>query len=128
MSSYLPHREQASGGLGFSHFEFFSGLIHSGCLMLAISLSAPLSVAESESAFLELLNSVQSVRGGDGLESQEEGTGDSDFTDDVTDADTSARDYWISDVDPIVQGKKTLSPERWSCQQREAVVYGLRFG
>ena len=68
-------------------------------------LSVPSSIAESESAFLKLLDSVQSVLGGSGLRSQEDENEDSDSGGDVSDLEPSARDYWISEVDPIAQSE-----------------------
>ena len=62
--------------------------------------------ANPEEAFVDMLNALQKALAGAGFVSSGDGTSDDGPGDgDVGGSGSSAKEYWISDVDPIVQNQ-----------------------
>ena len=62
--------------------------------------------ANPEESFIDMLNALQKALAGAGLISSGDGTGDDGPGDgDAGGSGPSAKEYWISDVDPIVQNQ-----------------------
>ena len=85
-----------------------------GALALwALCLAPGVAVAEPEQSFVEMLNAVQQALSGNGIGADKgDGPGDGSGDGGAGGSGPTAKEYWISDVDPIVQSRCK------SCHQR----------
>ena len=77
-----------------------------GILFLIALMTSVSARSEPEQSFIDMLNAVQQSLSGEGLKSSGEGsTGNGTGDGGADSSGPTAKEYWVSDVDPIAQGQ-----------------------
>ena len=101
MKKRARHDERGHQGTVFRRSAKLGALVTMLCML---SISGQPVKANSEDSFVDMLNALQRALAGAGFISSDDGTGN-DGSGDGDISGPSAKEYWISDVDPIAQSQ-----------------------